>query len=197
MKIKENDPAQSKLIMVRPAGTVYKVEIHQYVTRTKYLNALVRSRMLYLCAGWTITDSQMNKFDSAFIKLLRHMVKGGRQRTAPITYVRKNGTEGTYSKPVLTKEKILKITNMEMPKEFIIRQQEKWVAHCVRAEDDCYIKLLTFPDFYPGEAKKSGILNTTYRQVLQRYKKSGKTDTEMIKSFKERNLCETTGSHAQ
>ena len=139
----------------------------------------------------------MNKFDSAFIKLLRHMVKGGRQRTAPITYVRKNGTEGTYSKPVLTKEKILKITNMEMPKEFIIRQQEKWVAHCVRAEDDCYIKLLTFPDFYPGEAKKSGILNTTYRQVLQRYKKSGKTDTEMIKCFKERNLCETTGSHAQ
>ena len=48
---------------------------------------------------------------------MRHIVKGGRQRTAPITYLRKNVTEGIYSKPVLTKEQILKITRIETPKD--------------------------------------------------------------------------------
>ena len=54
-------------------------------------------------------DNKLNTTDSTYIKFLRHMVKGGRQRTAAITYMRKNGTEGTYSKPVMTKEHILKI----------------------------------------------------------------------------------------
>ena len=164
--------------------------------RIQYLHSLVRSRMTYLCGGWTITQAQINRLDAAYIKFLRHMVKGGRQRTAAITYTRKNGTEGTYSKPILTKEQILKLTKIETLNEFINRQQEKWIAHCVRADDDSYIKQLTFPDYYTGEAKKPGILNSTYRQVLLRFKKANCKCTsakckcnadEMITRFRDRN----------
>ena len=78
----------------------------------------------------------------------------------------------------------------------IDRQQENWIAHCVRADDDSYIKQLTFPDYYQGEAKKPGILNNTNRQVLLRFKKANCKCTsakckcnadEMITRFRDRN----------
>ena len=156
-------------------------------TRIKYLQSLVRSRMTYLCGAWTITENQMSKMDSHYIKLIRHMVKGGRQRSSPIPYTRKNGTIGTYSKPIITNDQIVKITKIELLSVFIKRQQENWIAHCVRADDNDYIKLLTFPDYYVGEAKKRGVLNSTYRQVWLRHKDKNETENGMLTSFKQKS----------
>ena len=39
-----------------------------------------------LCGAWTITENQMAKMNSHYIKLIRHMVKGGRHRKSPISY---------------------------------------------------------------------------------------------------------------
>ena len=120
------------------------------------------------------------------------MIKGGRQRTAPIKYTRKNKTEGTYSKPIMTNEQILEIAKIQPVGEFVKTQQENWIAHISRAEDNTYIKMLTFPDYFPGTVKKRGPLSTTYGQVLLRYKKNNFSETQMLTSFIDRNPLEFT-----
>ena len=115
------------------------------------------------------------------------MIKGGQQRTKAISYTRKNGTTGEFTKPVMRNAEILKIANTESIADYIQRQQESWIGHVIRADDDTYIKQLTFADFPKGIPKKRGILNTTYRTVLCRYKKEKFTEKEMITKLKARD----------
>jgi len=164
--------------------TNHKIDLK---TRVKFLNSLVRTRMTYLCAGWTITEAQMNKLQSSFIRFLRYLVKGGRERTGTIEYTRKNGTTGTYSKPIMTGERILEISGAETLNSFIKKQQQNWVAHCIRSDDESYIKRLSFPDYFKNEPKKRGKMNTTYIQVRKRFEEIEMNEQEMIRSFKNRN----------
>ena len=53
--------------------------------------------------------------------------------------------------------------------------------------------MLTFPDYYKGEAKKRGVLNSTYRQVWLRHKDT-KSENEMLISFKDKNSRGVTSS---
>ena len=154
-------------------------------TRIKFFNSLVRSRLTYLASGWTITKSELDKIQSATTSLLRHMVKGGLQNQEAQCYTKKDGSEGTFAKPVLKNEEILKITGIESITEYVHRQQDNWIGHCIRADDDTYIKRLTFADHFKGEAKKRGKLNTTYVQVLQRFECNDKKEKEnkMIDHF--------------
>ena len=113
------------------------------------------------------------------------MVKGGLQNQEAQCYTKKDGTEGTFAKPVLKNEEILKITGIESITVYVHRQQDNWIGHCIRADDDTYIKRLTFADHFKGEAKKRGKLNTTYVQVLQRFECNDKKEKEnkMIDHF--------------
>ena len=156
-------------------------------TRVKFLNSLVRTRMTYLCAGWTITESQMNKIQSSYIRFLRYLVKGGRERTGTIEYTRLNGTIGTYSKPKMTADRVLEITGALPIPDFIKQQQENWVAHCVRADDGSYIKRLSFPDYFKNENKKRGPMSSTFGQVKKRFEEKNINEKDMITSFRERN----------
>ena len=136
--------------------------------------------MTYLCAGWTITEAQMNRLQSSFIRFLRYLVKGGRERTGTIEYTRKNGTIGTYSKPKMTSERVLEITGAQTLNDFIIKQQENWIGHCIRADDGDHIKCLKFPDYFKNEPKKRGKMSSTYQQVQKRFETNNMTEQEMI-----------------
>ena len=76
---------------------------------------------------------------------------------------------------------------MEPISDFISQQQDRWIGHCIRTDDETYIKRLTFADYFKNEAKKKGPLNTTYSQVLKRYTEEGCTEQEMILKLKVRN----------
>ena len=114
------------------------------------------------------------------------MIKGGTQRTPPITYIRKNGTEGEYSKPIIKNAEIFKISKVESICSFIEQQQENWIGHIIRADDESYIKRMTFADYPKNEPKKRGLLSTTYGQVLKRYKEDNLTENDMINGLKGR-----------
>lgn len=165
----------------------------QLQTRIKYLHSLVRSRLTYLAAGWTITKSQLEKLDSCYIRFLRNMIKGGWQRQKSEKYVRKkDGVEGEFAKLKVTNKEILKIAKIKTITEFVHQRQEDWIGHCVRAKNSTFIKQLTFADYFKTDVKKRGVLNSTYRQVSIKFKEKNHDENDMIKMMKNRVLCDVT-----
>ena len=153
-------------------------------TRVKFLYSLVRSRMCYLCQGWTITKAQIQQLQSTFNKFLRYLVNGGLRRQESEQYTRKDGTEGEFAKYVMTNAEIYTATKAESLESYINKQRSKWIGNCVRSEDTTFVKQLTFPDFFKSDKKKRGIMSTTYRQVKIHYEKELKiNEIEMINSF--------------
>jgi len=153
-------------------------------TRLKFLESLVRSRMTYMCQSQCYTKVQLNRLDSEYCRFLRFMIKGGHQRLPAEKYLRKNGTEGEYTRYKMSNEKIWKIAKCNRVSQFIKNQQINWIGHCVRSKDTNMIKMLTFQDFPKDLKKKTGILQTTYRQTLQFHKIEKFTEKEMITQMK-------------
>ena len=112
------------------------------------------------------------------------MIKGGQQRLPAEKYLRKNGTEGEFTRYKLSNEKIWKIAQCTTISQFIKNQQTNWIGHCIRSKDTNMIKMLTFPDFPKDLKKKTGILQTTYRQTLQFHKIENLTEKQMITQMK-------------
>ena len=82
------------------------------------------------------------------------MVKGGQQKQQTRhTYTTKAGETKDFAKYILTNQHISEICNDEPLTEFIYRQQKNWIAHCARANEDTYIKKLTFADYFKHEKK--------------------------------------------
>ena len=149
-------------------------------TRVRFLESLVRSRMVYGCACWTLTKRQTEKINAAYTQFLRHMVKAGNQKQAQQTqYTRKDGSEHHFSKYLLTNDEVIKRSGAKSLTSFIQEQQQNWIGHCARASVDEYIKTLTFHSFYKNEKQTSGVLDSTYRQVVNRAKTDGVTQKQL------------------
>ena len=117
-------------------------------------------------------------------KFLRYLVNGGLRRQETEQYTRKDGTEGEFAKYLMTNAEIYSATKAESLESYINKQRSKWIANCVRAEDNTFIKQLTFPDFFKSDKKKRGIMSTTYRQVkIYHEKELNITENEMINNF--------------
>ena len=97
--------------------------------------------------------------------MLRHLIKGGFACGESETYTTKAGKSGTFSKFKLTNDTIHKITKAEKLSEFVIRQQNAWIGHVVRHNDEGLIKELCFET---GTGKKKGPATSTYKQVVKR-----------------------------
>jgi hypothetical protein len=156
-------------------------------TRVKFLYSLVRTRLCYLCQGWTITQSQIQQLQTQFNKFLRYLVKGGMARQEVQGYTRKDGTEGEFSKYVMKNSEIYSATKAESIESYVNRQRTNWIGHIIRSEDCLFIKQLTFQDFYKKDSKKRGVMNTVYRQIKILHEKEFKMDeNEMIKKLGKR-----------
>merc|ERR1712131_403097 len=72
-----------------------------------------------------------------------------------------------------TNEQVITASGRPRLTSFIHDQQENWIGHCARAPASEYIKTLTFHSFFKDEKQKYGVLDSTYRQVINRGKANG------------------------
>ena len=114
------------------------------------------------------------------------MIRGGRQKRMAQVYTRSDGTQNEFSKYLYTNNEIVRMSGVELVSTYIKRQQTIWVNHAIRADDSCFIKRLTFPDYPAGTKKKSGILQTPYTQVLKYYRDENITETQMLADIMKR-----------
>ena len=155
-------------------------------TRLQFLNSLVKTRLTYMCQCQVFTKVQFDKFDSEFIKLIRFMIRGGRQKRMAQVYTRNDGTQNEFSKYLYTNNDIVRMSGVELVSSYIKRQQTNWVNHAIRSDDSCFVKRLTFPDYPAGTKKKTGILQTPYKQVLKYYRDMNITEAQMLADIMKR-----------
>ena len=102
--------------------------------RVTMLNAIVRSRLVYGCQVWNVTQAQMKKMCSKYSTMLRKMTKGG--------YKRK---ENSWSF-LLTNNDLIRISNTISLEDFIKKQQRNYVGHIIRKNNTSIVKRLMFND---------------------------------------------------
>ena len=100
--------------------------------RVKIMNTVVRTRLTYGCATWTLTVQQKNRMNSEYAGTLRKMVRGGCRRK-----------KDSYSY-VYTNEQLYTLYNTTPLTTYIEKQQRSYIAHLIRQEDTLTTKRLLF-----------------------------------------------------
>ena len=103
-------------------------------TRVLLLNSLIRSRLTYACQTWCLTVKQRDSLDVSYNRVLRMMVRNGFKRK-----------ENSWAY-VLSNEELYRICSTESISVFVNRQQQRYIAHILRKEDNSMTKRLTFND---------------------------------------------------
>lgn len=115
-------------------------------TRIKFLEACVRSRLLYSVQAWQLNSREMQKLECVWHGFLRRMVKGGFSRkNAPKnkkdTSIPKDEIDWSFK---LSNERIREITKSTEIKSFCDKQHLKYIAHVTRLENDSLQKQFLF-----------------------------------------------------
>ena len=115
-------------------------------TRVKFLEACVRSRLLYSVQAWQLTASEMKKIESVWHSFLRRMVKGGfKRKNAPKnkkdTSIPADEVDWSFN---LSNEKILEITKTTEISHFCKKQHLKYIAHVTRLDNESLQKQFLF-----------------------------------------------------
>ena len=120
-----------------------------------FLQAFVRSRMCYSAQAWTIKEQEMKVFESKWHGFLRRMINGG--------FARKNdGMSYRY-----TNEDLIRITGTNSIRNFIQKQQLKFLAHICRMNNKDMRKQVLFTK----ENKNSHSIWNGWEKVLNIDKK--------------------------
>ena len=110
-------------------------------TRTNILNSLVRSRIVYACQTWNVTQAQLQRLNAMYMSCIRKMTKGGyKRKTDSWSFVHTNNDLPRMSKTIAQET-------------FVHNQQRKYVTHIVRKDSRSAIKRLMFnknPSVKPG-----------------------------------------------
>ena len=102
-------------------------------TRMLMLNSLVRSRILYSCQTWCITQLQMQQMNSQYLNFIRKMVNGGFRRKG----------DGSWSF-FYSNEDILRIAGATDLTTIVKRQQHGFLGQIVQKANGSMIKQLIF-----------------------------------------------------
>ena len=121
--------AEAKFYQIIKKLVNYKIYLK---TRVLILNSLVRSRLTYSCQTWNLTQIQMQKINSAYLSMLRILVRNGCKRE-----------EFHY---IMTNKKILELCNTEDIHTFVSKQQKSYLEHLARQPNKCLTKRLLFND---------------------------------------------------
>ena len=110
-------------------------------TRTNILNALVRSRAVYACQAWSISQMQLQSLNAAYMSFIRRMTKGGfKRKSNSWSYVHRN-------------EDLLKMAQTISLESFVKKQQLNCVINIINKDNWCIVKRLLFndnPSMRPG-----------------------------------------------
>ena len=120
-------------------------------TRVQIMDSLVRSRLTYSCPVWTTNANQQNKISSAYMSMLRKMMKNG--------YLRK-ANQWSF---VYTNEDVKRICHASDVLQFVKKQQRNYAAHIIRQDNSTIAKRLMFNN---DAAKRQGRQATLKRMVL-------------------------------
>ena len=149
--------------------------------RVRYLEACVRSRLLYSVQSWHLSASDLNKIDVIWNGFLRRMVKGGfKRRDVPQNrterQVRIENNEALDWAYQITNEHLKKITNTTSIKSFCQIQNLKYVAHITRLENNALQKQFLFSNQRPGTQcrwkKISSLLGIDQSQIRSSMQRS-------------------------
>ena len=99
------------------------------------MNAFVRSRLCYNIATWNNPDHFVKKLDVVWHRMLRKVVKNGFKRK-PDSLKHSSTQTKTHN--------VLRITECQSIEIFAEKLQVKWLAHCVRMENDALQKFSLF-----------------------------------------------------
>jgi hypothetical protein len=108
--------------------------------RVTFLNALVRSRLTYGCHAWRPTNSEISKLSSTYNRFLRSLIPNGFKRMPPVN-VDSDEPNWHYR---TTNEQLFNITKTMPLDKYFHMQQQNWIAHVTRRENNDIIKLLGF-----------------------------------------------------
>ena len=132
--------------------------------RQRFFQAYVRSRMTYACQTWNPSQRQLQRLDSAQLRLLRRMMyRGNSYVHMPTLELAKNLTPaqkraayeeaGADFRLRYSNEDVYRLTQSEPISDYIRRQQLKFTAHIIRQGNERSTKQLMFPG---GRGKKFG-----------------------------------------
>ena len=132
------------------------MQIRLIIRRTRMLNSLVRSRIIYSFQTWSCTKAQLNKMNSLYMSFIRKITKGGyRRKEDSMAYVYSN-------------EDLLKIAQTTDLNTFIKQQQRNYVCHIVRKDNSSIVKRLLFNN---NTATKRGPQTTVLSEVRKMHTK--------------------------
>ena len=114
-------------------------------TRVKFLEAYVRSRLLYSVQAWHLKVNEMKKVESVWNTFLRRMIKGGFERKN----VPKNKDDNIPAEEIdwayrINNKQLRDITKTTELRHFCEVQHLKYVAHITRSDNDSIQKNLFF-----------------------------------------------------
>lgn len=104
-------------------------------TRILFLNSFVRSRLVYACQNWNLTQKQFDRLDVVYRKLLRRMIRGG------FRFVNPDANDYRYA---INNNQLHNICGTSDVSFFIKSQQHHYVSHIIRMPVTRTVKLLTF-----------------------------------------------------
>ena len=163
-------------------------------TRIMFLNALVRSKLVYGCHAWRPNAQELSKLNSTYRHILRSMIRNGHRRVNPPRRT-SGSTSDTSSEDssdeieydwsyVINNQRLHSITETSSITEYYEDQQAKWMSHVIRRDNSNLCKILTF---YSIESKRRGRRTDS---ILNRVvNKSNLSKSEFIRrSFNRINL---------
>ena len=104
-------------------------------TRILFLNSFVRSRLVYACQNWNLTQQQFDRLDAVYRNLLRRMIRGG------FRFVNTDANDYRYA---INNNQLHDICGTSDVSFFIKSQQHHYVSHIIRMPVTRTVKLLTF-----------------------------------------------------
>ena len=113
-------------------------------TRVNFLNSLVRSRLTYGCHAWRPTKRELSKLNSTYNYFLRSIILNGHKRVNAANTDNSIPPEDIDWRYKISNAKLYEITKTSSLEEYYHLQQQKWVSHITRRENNEMIKILTF-----------------------------------------------------
>ena len=170
-------------------------------TRIMFLNALVRSCLTYGCHAWRPTTPEINKIDVTYRFFLRCMIWNGHLRAnVPPRQQDTESSEELDSSDeeidenidwsfVINNQQLYTITGTESIQQYFSQQQQNWIAHVIRRENNNLCKILTF-----HSVKRKRLGRKTPTILENAAKKSGLALNEFIKACFGKNNSKVPGA---
>ena len=125
-------------------------------SRVKFLEACVRSRLLYSSQSWELSASEMTKLESIWHSFLRKMIANGfKRKNVPVEYLKakKDAKKSNQIVPepddldwsfLYNNTTLRTITKTKSIPSFCKLQHLKYIAHVTRLDNDSFQKQLLF-----------------------------------------------------